>query len=639
MIENRKLVIIVSIAMFLALMTSIAMIVLGNKPSEIDTMVSEVEYATEIFDKEIISVEIIVNETDWQDMLDNAENEQYIMVDVIVNGTTFTNVGIRPKGNSSLAQVASSNSDRYSFRLKFDEYIDGQTCFGLESFVLNNMLTDNTYMKEYISYELMQEIGVDAPYFGFAEIKVNGEGWGLYLAVETYGSSFETRTYNTTSGMMYNVKSADIGESRIVTEEQSTSFIPPNQTINKEDDAQSTKNIRNVVSSGGSLEYTTDEISSYDAIFTNVVGDGTDSDFKEVIAAIYALSIGEDLESYFDIDQILKYLAAHTIVVNFDSYSSDMAQNYYIYENNGKVTILPWDYNQAWGGFQSTDVSTVVNFPIDTPVNGVEMSSRPLLEKLFSNPVYLETYHNYLQELMTSYFSDGKWEEKITQLDALISEYVKNDNTAFCTFEEYEIAVEAFITMGNLRYQSIQGQLDGTVPSTIAEQSANADMLIATGDLSLTSLGSMTNGGNREDIRNITTNAVNPQSDANDVTNIDENMPNREIIEKARQILQESGGTLTTEANTKLLEIGLTDEQISMILQIENAPKQRPDVDMQNTPEGGNVISKDITDGSSLKTSQTANNSNTINNLFIYSGLIIFTLLTTLFVAKKTKNY
>lgn len=57
-------------------------------------------------------------------MLDNAAEETYIMVDVVVNGTTFTNVGIRPKGNSSLRDVASSDSDRYSFRLKFDEYVD-----------------------------------------------------------------------------------------------------------------------------------------------------------------------------------------------------------------------------------------------------------------------------------------------------------------------------------------------------------------------------------------------------------------------------------------------------------------------------------------------------------------------------------
>jgi len=211
MIQSKKINIIVVIAMVFALITSIALVVVGKIGYGNGGMKIEAEYADKIFGTDIISIEIIADEAEWQEMLDNATKEQFIMVDVIVNGTKFQNVGIRPKGNSSLNQVASSKSDRFSFRLQFDEYIKGQTCFGLDSFVINNMISDNTYMKEYVSYELMKEIGVDAPYFGFADIKVNGKGWGLYLAVETYGDSYEARTFATTSGMMYNVKSMDMG--------------------------------------------------------------------------------------------------------------------------------------------------------------------------------------------------------------------------------------------------------------------------------------------------------------------------------------------------------------------------------------------------------------------------------------------
>ncbi len=541
MIQSKKINIIVAIAVVFALITSIAIVLIGNTHNENGGMKTETEYATKIFGADIISIEIIADENDWQEMLDNATSEQYIMADVVVNGTKIQNVGVRPKGNSSLTQVASSDSDRYSFRLQFDEYIKGQTCFGLDSLVINNMLGDNTYMKEYVSYELMQEIGVDTPYFGFADIKVNGEGWGLYLAVETYNDSYEARTFGTTEGMLYNVKSMDMGgfnkdnfsfpqgNAKPPADGKAGAFPggmqpPPNWQGEQTQPNTQTEPIPSPTtqparqngarqmempgsnfggpmggrgSNGGSLEYTTDDISSYSAIFDNVVGKGDDSDFKRVITALKALSTGENLETYFDIDQILRYLAAHTIVVNLDSYSSSMAQNYYIYENNGKVTILPWDYNLAWGGFQNGSASSVINFPIDSPVSGVEMSSRPLLEKLFSNQEYLERYHDYLQELMTSYFSDGKWEEKITQLDARISDYVKNDNTAFCTFEEHKTAVEAFKTLGNLRCQSIQGQLDGMVPSTTAEQAANPDKLISAGDLSLSSLGSMMGGGKR----------------------------------------------------------------------------------------------------------------------------------------------
>jgi len=608
MIENKRINAIVAIAVVFALVTSIALVVIGNIQVKNGTTKTEPEYATKIFGTDIISIEITADEDDWQEMLDNAISEQFIMVDVVVNGTKFKNVGIRPKGNSSLTLVASSDSDRYSFRLQFDEYIKGQTCFGLESFVLNNMLGDNTYMKEYISYDLMREAGVDAPYFGFANIKVNGEDWGLYLAVELYNDSYEQRVFGDTSGMLYNVKSMDMGgnepgqqgtnaqgmpgrinnmfqegafgdfqqrrgaqqntrdsqndtgdmpafqqgdngtpgfnmqpdtdqdmpslkEGQNMTPPQEDQNIPSSQGNQSITPTQGDQNMtlpqvgqgmtppqwdQNITppqmesetndrgrgfrgmgergSSGGSLEYIDDNIESYSSIFDNVAGKGTESDYKRVIEAIKALSEGRDLETYFDVDKILRYLAAHTIVVNLDSYSSGMAQNYYIYERDGKITILPWDYNLAWGGFQNGSASSVVNFPIDTPVSGVEMSSRPLIEKLFENPEYLERYHSYLQMLIDNYFADGKFEEKIKTLDALISDHVKNDATAFCTYEEYKTAVSSFITLGTLRAQSVQGQLDGTVPSTTEEQNANPDLLVPAGDLNLSDLGSMMGG-------------------------------------------------------------------------------------------------------------------------------------------------
>ena len=475
MIQSKRINIIVALAVVFALIISIAFVVIGNRQAENGGTKTEAEYATQIFGTDIISVEIIADEDDWQGMLDNAESEQYIMADVVINGTKFQTVGVRPKGNSSLNQVARSDSDRYSFRLQFDEYIKGQTCFGLESFVANNMLGDNTYMKEYVSYEIMQEIGVDAPYFGYAHIKVNGESWGLYLAVELYNESYEQRVFEGTSGLLYNVKSMEIGANN-----------GANQPGRQEENVPTVP--------GGSLEYTDDNTESYSAIFDNVVGTGTKSDFQRVIQAIKALSEGEELETYFDVDQILRYLAAHTIVVNLDSYSSNMAQNYYIYEIDGQISILPWDYNLAWGGFQSVSASSVINFPIDTPLSDVEMSSRPLIEKLFANTEYLELYHSYLQQLINNYFADGKFEEKINTLDALISDYVKSDATAFCTYEEYKTAISAFVELGSLRAQSVQGQLDGTVPSTTTGQTANPEQLISAEDLNLSDLGSMMGG-------------------------------------------------------------------------------------------------------------------------------------------------
>ncbi len=671
MINSKGINVIVAIAVTFALVLSTALVVAGNMQKASGSLKSEPEYATKVFGTDIISIDIIADEEDWQEMLDNARSEQFIMVDVVINGTKFKNVGIRPKGNSSLTQVANSDSDRYSFRLQFDEYIKGQTCFGLESMVLNNMLGDNTYMKEYVSYDLMREVGVDAPYFGYADIKVNGENQGLYLAVELYNDSYEQRVFGDISGMLYNVKSMDMGnwdgnapgapgggmpgmfeggmprmpeggmpgmfeggmpgmpeggmpgmsegdkpgmpeggmpgmseggkpgmpEGNMpgMPDGQRGTSQRPNNAPQRGFGTQRNPGVQPIPSDGknesgfnppsntdenpfvpqmgggmggmrgnfggrgwpggrggGSLEYTDDNIESYSSIFNNVVGKGKESDYRRVIKALKALSEGKELEKYFDVDKILRYLAAHTFVVNLDSYSSSMAQNYYIYERNGKLTVLPWDYNLAWGGFQNGDASSVVNFPIDTPVSGVEMSSRPLIEKLFSNTEYLERYHNYLQQLIDNYFANGKFEKKIESLDALISQYVKNDTTAFCTFEEYKNAVSAFITLGNLRAQSVQGQLDGTVPSTTEGQKANPEKLISPGDLKLSVLGSMMGGRGGRD---------NPFAGGFESMDM-------ELMRKAGEIIMQANGQITDEVKEKLKSIGLTDEQINWISSI-----------------------------------------------------------------------
>ncbi len=46
-----------------------------------------------------------------------------------------------------------------------------------------------------------------------------------------------------------------------------------------------------------------------------------------------------------DVYEVLRYFAANTFLVNLDSYVSNMNHNYYLYEKDGIVSILPWDYN------------------------------------------------------------------------------------------------------------------------------------------------------------------------------------------------------------------------------------------------------------------------------------------------------
>lgn len=512
MIDSKRLTLFAAVSIAAAVLICVLLTVVAGSPAaETFSVSSEPMYAEKIFGADIIRIDINADETEWQQMLDNAMSEQYIMVDMAVNGKKFSNVGIRPKGNNSLQQVASSDSDRYSFKIKFDEYADGQTCFGLDMLVLNDMLGDATYMKEYTTFDMMKEMGIETPYFGYAMITLNGEDWGLYFALEAYSDSYKQRISDDKSGNLYNVKSAMGGGFGREGNDTVMENLPERQDKNLSENSDGSENSQThsfgrggmggmggmgASTSGGSLVYTDDESSSYSAIFGNAVGNGSnEEDYQKVIAALKALNSGENIEEYFDVDEILRYLAVHTVVVNLDSYSSGMAQNYYIYEHGGVLQILPWDYNYAWGAFQSGSSSAVVNFPIDTPVSGVDMSERPLIAKLFENEEYFDLYHEYLSQLMENYFESGKFDQKIDELNALIGGYVQKDPTAFYTYDEYQTALDAFKNIGKLRTESISGQLDGTVPSTTEGQQAASDKLIDASSVKLSELGSGGFGG------------------------------------------------------------------------------------------------------------------------------------------------
>ncbi len=98
-------------------------------------------------------------------------------------------------------------TDRYSFKIEFDHYVSGQTWLGLDKIVVNNMQADSTYMKEYLSYDLMDYVGVEAPLYTFSNISVNGEVRGFYLAVEVLEDSYAIRVYGNDHGKLYKPES------------------------------------------------------------------------------------------------------------------------------------------------------------------------------------------------------------------------------------------------------------------------------------------------------------------------------------------------------------------------------------------------------------------------------------------------
>ena len=387
---------------------------LGVRPAA-----SVMGYETRLFDTaRVHTIDIVMD--DWDGFLETRENEEYAQCAVVIDGEAYQNTAIRAKGNTSLTMVSAMDSDRYSFKLEFDHYNSGSTYYGLDKLSLNNIIQDTTYMKDYLTYQMMGAFGVDAPLCSYVFITVNGQDWGLYLAVEGVEDGFLRRNYGSDPGKLYKPDSMSFGGGRGngrefdmknvmgFGEDGALPSLPDGQPFCGGQSAPDGKRGRGEEPGGmgggpgggmGSddvkLRYIDDDPDSYPNIFQNAKTDVTKADQARLIASLKALNDGENLEEVLDIDEVLRYFVVHNFVRNGDSYTGSMVHNYYLYEEEGRLSMIPWDYNLAYGTFQGGDADSEVNAPIDSPVSGGD--SRPMVDWIFASPEYTELYHQYLR--------------------------------------------------------------------------------------------------------------------------------------------------------------------------------------------------------------------------------------------------
>ena len=534
-------------------------------------------YEETLFDTtRVHTIDIVID--DWDAFLETATSEEYALCSVVIDNESVKNVAIRGKGNTSLSSVKSMDSERYSFKLEFDHYQSGKSYRGLDKLSLNNIIQDNTYMKDYLTYRMMAEFGVDTPLCSFVYITVNGEDWGLYLAVEGVEDSFLQRNYGRDTGDLYKPDSMSFGgggpgngqnfnmddffkqgESESGGEADASGsdsgsgfpgggsgfpsmsggeggfrfpsgdgsgfsmpsggelpdgfdtsrfsggdlsgFTPPSGDSDGETSGDGESGSRRSRGGGFSfdfggvfggmgssdvkLQYADDDPDSYSNIFNNAKTDVTKADQARLIESIRKLNAREDIEDVVDVDEVIRYFVVHNFVCNGDSYTGSIIHNYYLHESDGQFSMIPWDYNLAFGTFQSNDATGTVNDPIDTPMSASDGSDRPMWGWIAQSEAYTQMYHEYFARFLDSVDILGIIDEAC----ALIKDYVAKDPTAFCTYEEFETGVQTLRSFCEKRIESVRGQLNGTIPSTTAGQNADDSALVDASGITLSDMG------------------------------------------------------------------------------------------------------------------------------------------------------
>lgn len=491
-----------------ALILILTILFMNGDELGIKAMEHTVGYENRLFDNtKVHTIDIVMDE--WDDLIANAANEEYYTANVVIDGESYKNVGIRAKGNTSLSTVASLGSERYSFKIEFDHYASTESYHGLDKLSLNNLIQDSTMMKDYLTYTMMNEFGVNSSLCSYVYITVNGEDWGLYLAVEGVEESFLERNYGSDYGELYKPDSMSFGGGRgngkdfdmsdfdfDSSEDQARSsesgefdlsdlpedFDPSSMPGGSEEEngGFSFGGRFGMSSSDVKLQYIDDELDSYSNIWDNAKTNITEADQNRLIESLKKLSSGENIESVVDIEQVIRYFVVHNFVCNDDSYTGMMVHNYYLYEKDGQLAMIPWDYNLGFGTFSAGEATSTVNTPIDNPVSG-GTSDRPMLNWIFESEEYTSLYHQYFEEFLNSVDIQGI----IDNAYNLIKSYVEKDPTAFYTYEEFETGVETLRQFCSLRSESISMQLEnGEATENMSYMDASAITLSDMGSMS-----------------------------------------------------------------------------------------------------------------------------------------------------------
>ena len=423
-------------------------------------------YETRLFDDtRVHTIDITID--DWGALIEEAQEERYVPCTLTIDDEVFRQVGIRAKGNNSLRLTSEYELTRYSLKVEFDHYLPQGNYHGLDKLSLDASFQDNSYLKTVLAFDMMRFMGVPTPLCSYAWVRVNGEDWGLFLAVEECEEAFAGRNFGWDHGVLYQ---------------------PDYRSLNDEN-------------ADVALRYIDEQPSSYPNIFDHAKTPMVHSDQRRLIEALRKLSQGE-VTTAVHTDEVLRYFVVQVFVMNWDSYLGHTGHNYILYEEEGRLWMLPWDYNLAFGTYALgmsdpiRDPNVLINYPIDTPAEGSIMRQRPLYHELMKEDALFAQYHSLFSSFLADYFDSGRFEALLQEKEALIAPYVKKDPTAFCSYADHQLAVDTLRQVCQKRKESIQGQLEGRYPSTLAQQQAQPDVGVDAALIDLRALGDF------DDLRN-----------------------------------------------------------------------------------------------------------------------------------------
>ncbi len=349
---------------------------------------------------EIVEVRLTVSANDLATLEADRFAGVYVPATFLSLGTEVVNVGVRYKGNSSLARAG----NKPSIKIKFNQYTPDQRFLGLTKVNLNNTVLDPSMQREMLAYELFRDFGVPAPRANYAKLYVNDEYYGLYVNVEQIDKRALKRLFGDNEGNLYKQYS------------------------------------------GASLEYKGPSAASYDDGSYRKKTNEIENDWSDLIALTLLLdsddsaALQAQLPQLMDVPAYLRWLAVNTYLSHIDAYTG-FANNFYLYQDllTSKFVYIPWDLDITFGtqGHGGTTDSFLLNWDLYDPQIPSPTGLRPMLTKVLAIRSFRDEYTGYLNELIDSGSLESRLLGRIAEVRALITDAATTDPRKPYTNEEF----------------------------------------------------------------------------------------------------------------------------------------------------------------------------------------------------------
>jgi spore coat protein CotH len=379
--------------------------------------------AGELFDStDLQRVDLRVNSSDWLKLKENFRSNDYYPADVVYNGQTVRNTGIRSRG-------LGSRSDRKpGLRVDMDRYSDDQTFLGEKSFILDNLTQDPSTVHETVTMKLFARLGIPAPRESHVRLYVNNEFAGVYAAVESIDKHFLARIFGSVGD--------DTQNDGYLFE---FNFVDPWYFTNLGSDLEQYK-LR------------------FDA---KTKEDKSDQDKYGPIEELVRLANDVPIDQFqaqigprLDLPALMRYVAAQAYVAQNDGFLGyEGMNNFYFYrlEGSPQHVFLAWDEDNA---FDSTD------FPVTT-----RQEENVLVRKAMQVPELREAFYNGLRAAIASADeptgpNQVPWlEYEVTRQLDLVAQAVRDDQNKPYSVVDHEAARAAMIAFAQNRSRIVREQL------------------------------------------------------------------------------------------------------------------------------------------------------------------------------------